>query len=110
VESLGVDQLATEIANGGVVLVDIREPAELTEQGRIPGSMWVPRGILEFRADPTSPHHQVGLDPDRRVVLHSAGGARSALAAAALQAMGYVRVAHLDGGVTAWKRAGRPTV
>jgi rhodanese-related sulfurtransferase len=52
----------------------------------------------------------MGLDPERRVIVHSTGGARSALAAASLQAMGYVRVAHLDGGLTAWKRAGRPAV
>jgi rhodanese-related sulfurtransferase len=110
VDSLSVEQVAAEMAGGGVVLLDVREPAELTEQGRIPGSLWVPRGILEFRADPTSPHHEMGLEPERRVILHSAGGARSALAAASLQAMGYVRVGHLDGGVAAWKRAGRPCV
>jgi rhodanese-related sulfurtransferase len=109
-ESVSVEQLAAEIAGGGVVLIDVREPAELTEQGRIAGSVWVPRGVLEFRADPTCPQHQMGLLPERRVILHSAGGARSTLAAAALQAMGYLRVAHLDGGVTAWKQAGRPTV
>lgn len=110
VVNLGADEVAYEVAGGDVVLVDLREPAELIEHGRIPGSLWVPRGVLEFQADPTSPHHQLGLEPDRRVILHSAGGARSALAAATLQAMGYLRIAHLDGGVAAWKRSGRPTV
>jgi rhodanese-related sulfurtransferase len=110
VVTLGVAQVAEEVARGGVVLVDVREPAELIEQGRIPGSLWVPRGVLEFRADPTSPHHEVGLEPDQRVIVHSGAGARSALAAAALQVMGYSRIAHLDGGVTAWRRAGHPTV
>jgi rhodanese-related sulfurtransferase len=65
-------------------------------------------GMLEFRADPTSPYHQDGFDPHRRIILHCATGGRSALAAAALQDMGYQNVAHLDGGFKAWTEAGRP--
>ena len=64
--------------------------------------------MFEFRADPTSSYHQAPLDPSRRVVLHCAAGGRSALAAATLQDMGYGNVAHLEGGFTAWKDAGRP--
>jgi rhodanese-related sulfurtransferase len=108
VTNLTVDQVATELDAGDVLLVDLREPSELAERGRIPGSTWVPRGMLEFRADPTSPYHQDGFDPDRRVIVHCASGGRSALAAAALQEMGYTNVAHLDGGITAWAEAGRP--
>lgn len=100
----GVDKEQTD----GVLLVDLREPGELTEAGRIPGSVHVPRGMLEFRADPTSPYHQNGFDPQRRIILHCATGGRSALAAAALQDMGYKNVAHLDGGFKAWAEAGRP--
>jgi rhodanese-related sulfurtransferase len=110
VESLTVDAVATELEAGTVLLLDVREAAELTEHGRIPGSVWVPRGVLEFRADPTSRDHQQGFDADRRVIVHCSGGDRSALAAATLQEMGFNHVAYLDGGITAWKRAGRPTV
>jgi rhodanese-related sulfurtransferase len=42
--------------------------------------------------------------------VYSAAGERSALAAATLRAMGYERVGHLEGGLAAWKQAGRPTV
>jgi rhodanese-related sulfurtransferase len=42
------------------------------------------------------------------VILHCAGGGRSALAADTLQQMGYGNVAHLEGGFTAWKAAGQP--
>jgi rhodanese-related sulfurtransferase len=108
VQNLTVDQVATELDTGDVLLVDLREPGELAEKGRIPGSTWVPRGMLEFRADTTSPYHQEGFDPDRRVIVHCASGGRSALAAAALEDMGYTNVAHLDGGITAWAEAGRP--
>lgn len=109
IENLTVEQLAAEIAAGDAVLVDLREPEELTANGKIPGSLNVPRGMLEFRADPTSSYHQEPLDPSKRVIVHCAAGGRSALAAATLQDMGYERVAQLEGGFNAWKQAGHPT-
>lgn len=107
IENLDADAVEAELASGDAVLVDLREAEELSATGRIPGSVHIPRGMLEFRADPTSPYHQAPLDPDTRVIVHCASGGRSALAAAALKDMGYDRVAHLDGGFTAWKDAGK---
>ena len=109
VENLSVEAVESELAAGDVVLVDVREADELDAQGRIAGSIHVPRGMLEFRADPSSPYHQQPLDPSKRVILHCASGGRSALAARTLQDMGYERVAHLDGGINAWKEAGKAT-
>ncbi len=108
VENLDADAVEAELSAGTAVLVDVREAEELDANGRIPDSVHVPRGMLEFRADPTSPYHQEPFDPATRIILHCAGGARSALAAATLQAMGYHDVAHLDGGFGAWKEAGKP--
>ncbi len=108
VENLTVDQAAAEIEQGDALLVDLREPGELAQQGAIPGAVHAPRGMLEFWADPTSPYHRAEFDPNRRVVLHCASGGRSALAADTLRQMGYANVAHLDGGFMAWKAAGRP--
>jgi rhodanese-related sulfurtransferase len=107
IQNLSVDQVADELAQGAVVLVDIREPGEWAA-GRIPGAIHVPRGLLEFNADPTSPAHHRELDPGKRVILHCASGGRSALAADTLQNMGYTNVAHLDGGFKAWVASGRP--
>lgn len=109
IENLGVDEVDKELRGGRAVLIDIREADELTSAGKIPGSVHVPRGMLEFRADTTSPYHQEPLDPSKRIILHCASGGRSALAAAVLQDMGYSEVAHLDGGINAWKEAGKPT-
>jgi rhodanese-related sulfurtransferase len=64
--------------------------------------------MLEFWADPASPYHREEFRPDRRVILHCASGGRSALAAAMLQELGYTDVAHLDGGINAWKEQGKP--
>ncbi|HVE94951.1 MAG TPA: rhodanese-like domain-containing protein [Acidimicrobiales bacterium] len=107
VENLSPDAVEAELASGEAVLVDLREAEELAN-GRIAGSVNIPRGMLEFRADPTSPYHLEPLDPNARVIVHCASGGRSALAAATLQEMGYERVAHLDGGLNAWKEAGKP--
>ena len=108
VENLTVDQVATELERGDVLLVDLREPNEREQSGTIPGAVAAPRGMLEFWADPTSAYHRPEFDPNRRVVLHCASGGRSALAADTLQQMGYTNVAHLEGGFNAWKAAGRP--
>jgi rhodanese-related sulfurtransferase len=109
VENLDPEAVERELQGGGAVLVDIRDAPELDADGRIPGALHVPRGMLEFRADTTSPYHQAPLEPGGRVILHCASGGRSALAAQTLQQMGYEDVAHLDGGIKAWKEAGKPT-
>jgi rhodanese-related sulfurtransferase len=108
VENLAPAMVAAELDAGGVVLVDVREPVERDDQGVILGAVHVPRGMLEFRADPSSPAHLSELSPERRVILHCASGGRSALAAVTLAAMGYRDVAHLDGGLAAWREAGLP--
>jgi rhodanese-related sulfurtransferase len=107
VENLDPDAVERALSGSDAILVDLREAEELEATGRIPGAVHVPRGMLEFRADPTSPYHQEPLDPSKRVILHCASGGRSALAAVTLQEMGYTDVAHLDGGIAAWKDAGK---
>lgn len=108
VENLTVDQVAGELDAGDTVFVDLREPEELAASGKIPGAVHVPRGMIEFRADPTSPYHNDALDPSKRTVLYCASGGRSALAAATLKDLGYANVAHLDGGFKTWAEAGKP--
>lgn len=105
IENLRPEEVRSELEDSSVLLVDVREPAE-TATGTIEGAALIPRGVLEFRADPAGPDHRVELWPDRRVILCSATGLRSALAARTLQELGYTDVAHLVGGITAWHRAG----
>lgn len=107
VEAVSVTAIEAEIS-AGAVLVDLREEDELRVEGWIDGSVWAPRGMLEFWADPTSADHRFEFQPDRRIVLYCAWGGRSALAADTLRRMGYERVAHLEGGLRAWKEAGQP--
>ena len=106
-EALSPDQV-TEEAKTGALLVDLREPEERVAQGTVPGAVFAPRGMLEFWADPDSPYHRAEFDPSRRLVLYCASGGRSALAVTTLAEMGYDDVAHLEGGLKAWKEAGLP--
>jgi rhodanese-related sulfurtransferase len=108
IDNLSVDQVAQEMERGDVLIVDLRESEELAQNGRIPGAVHAPRGMLEFYADPSSPYHREGFDPSKRVILHCAAGGRSALAVKTLKEMGYENVAHLEGGFGAWKESGKP--
>lgn len=109
IENIDVDRAAREIANGDdVVVVDVREPGEVSEHGRISRSVHAPRGMLEFHADPATPYHLEPLHPGRRVIVHCARGSRSALACVTLQQLGYANIANLEGGFEAWRDAGHP--
>ena len=107
VETLAPAQVAAEL-DDGAILIDLREPAECVAHGVIPGAIHAPRGMIEFYADPTSAYHRPAFDPAARVILACASGGRSALAADTLRRMGYARVAHLGGGLAAWREAGYP--
>ena len=83
-------------------LIDIREKGELDKTGRIENSNHIPRGMLEFWLDPDGPYFKSGkIDMNKEMVLFCAGGLRSALAAKALNEMGFEKVSHIDGGFAA---------
>jgi rhodanese-related sulfurtransferase len=108
VETLSVEQVRALLGDPSVQLIDVREPAEWGK-GRVPGAAHVPRGLLEFKADPSlEAYHDPAIDPAKRLVCYCASGGRSALAAKTLKDMGYPSVAHLLGGFTAWSEAGLP--
>jgi rhodanese-related sulfurtransferase len=90
----------------GVLLVDIRDIRELQRDGRIPGALHAPRGMLEFWIDPESPYYKDVFGSGKRFVFFCAGGLRSALATQAVQQMGLEPVCHIRGGFRAWKDSG----
>jgi rhodanese-related sulfurtransferase len=107
IENLSVAALKAEVrAGAGLLLIDIREIQERVDLGTLPGAKHAPRGMLEFWADPESPYYRDWFQEERRTVLFCASGGRSALAALALQQMGFTNVAHLDAGFGGWKEAG----
>jgi len=92
-----------------VVFVDIRDIRELEREGMIPNALHAPRGMLEFWVDPDSPYYKPIFGEGKRLVLYCASAWRSALATETLQNMGVPNICHLEGGFSAWKKAGLPT-
>jgi rhodanese-related sulfurtransferase len=108
IETLSVADAQKKLGDPNVVFVDIREPKELEREGLIPGAFNAPRGMLEFWVDPDSPYHKEALDLNKHLVLYCQSAWRSALATAALVDMGAPSVSHIEGGFSAWKKAGGP--
>jgi rhodanese-related sulfurtransferase len=108
VETIAAEAAVDLVGRDDVVLVDLRDPRELTREGKVPGAFHCPRGMLEFWIDPDSPYHKPVFQEDKRFVFFCAGGWRSALAAATAAEMGLKPVAHIAGGFGAWKAAGGP--
>jgi rhodanese-related sulfurtransferase len=108
VETLSIEEALKLHGSSDVLLVDIRDPRELSRDGRVPGAFHCTRGMLEFWIDPQSPYHKAQFAEDRKYVFFCAGGMRSALAAQTAKRMGLKPVAHIRGGFGAWKKAGGP--
>ena len=107
VKSLTPQEAFDEATSGRAVLLDVREPVEWEHY--IEGALQIPRGLLEFQADPKSPRYNAGLDPTRPVIVYCRSGVRAVLAALTLQTLGYTHVANLEGGFGAWQEAGLPS-
>jgi rhodanese-related sulfurtransferase len=103
---------ALSVMRDGAVLVDIRSEIQRASHGLIPGAIFHPRNVLEWRCDPSSGYDDPRLsrDPGRRIVLVCHEGYQSSLAAVTLQELGFVRATDLVGGFQAWAAAGLPVV
>lgn len=108
VRTLTQAEALEKLADDGVVFVDIRDVRELERLGMIPGAYHAPRGMLEFWVDPESPYYREIFGSGKEFVLYCGSAWRSALATAVLQEMGLSPVCHLEGGFTAWQKAGLP--
>ena len=100
---------AAEEQELGALLVDTRTSDQRSRDGAIPGALVIDRTILEWRLDPTSPHHiPEARDHDVRVMLICAQGFSSILAAASLLDLGLHNTTDVIGGFEAWRTAGLP--
>jgi rhodanese-related sulfurtransferase len=101
---------ASAAVGHGALLVDIRTDAQRERDGVVPGSLYIPRNVLEWRCDPSSDYRDPrASDPDRQVIVMCNEGYQSSLAAATLQELGLPRATDLDGGFRAWRASGLPT-
>lgn len=104
--------IAKQLAAGhAYILLDVREPGEFGSL-RIPGSINVPRGVLEqsceWEYDETVPELAGGRE--REIVVICRSGYRSVLAVDVMQQMGFTCVVSLRSGVRGWNDSELPLV
>lgn len=99
---MSMDELARRLAarQNDLVVLDVREK-DAFDAGHLPGAMFLPRGQLELRVNEAFP------DPTVRIIAVCEFGKISTLAAATLRALGFQHASALDGGMKAWREAGR---
>lgn len=103
-------ELAAELSSERPpVVVDTRTHTDRERMGVIPGSIHVPRTVLEWHLDPANGYrHPAVTGFDQPLVVVCNGGYSSSLAAASLQQLGFTNVRDLIGGVRAWTQHGHP--
>jgi rhodanese-related sulfurtransferase len=100
-------QASEMIGKDNVVIVDVRDAKELEQSGKVAGAVHIPRGLLEFKADPESPVREQKMDRSKTVILYCGTGGRSALAGKTLKELGYDKVFNL-GAFKDWAESGGP--
>jgi rhodanese-related sulfurtransferase len=105
VAKISPQDAAALVGRDNVLVVDVRDGAELQSAGKVKGATHVSRGMLEFRADPESPYHDKAFNRDKTVLVYCASGGRSALAGKTLQDLGYKDVRNL-GAFKDWVESG----
>lgn len=105
IETISIAAAKQLIGASNATFLDIRDIRELWREGKIPGAVHTPRGMLEFWADPDCGYHREIFSSGNKLVLYCAAAARSALATKALQDMGLENICHLEGGFGAWREA-----
>jgi rhodanese-related sulfurtransferase len=98
-----VAEVAKQVAAGQMVLIDVREIAEVRASGRADGALVIPLSLLPLKADPRQPG--VEVPQGKPVAVYCASGARSASAAQLLERLGYGPVTNL-GGLRDWAAGG----
>jgi len=93
------------VADGSLMLVDIRDITELKTTGHATGAAHIPLTVFRMKADPSSPECHPKLSVDKPVALYCASGARSKMAAKMLMQMGYREVYNM-GALHHWQMAG----
>jgi rhodanese-related sulfurtransferase len=110
IRELSHEELAEALEEGEPwLIVDVREPYEY-ERLHVPGSVLIPRGLLEGAADAQGPHRIQALCEarSRPLALLCATGARSALAAVVLGQLGFSNVVNIAGGIQLWESEDLP--
>ena len=108
VERLSSEDAIARHGKDNVVIIDVRDGKAIDETGTIAGALRIPRGFIEFAADPATDFHNPAIGKDKEILLVCGAGGMAALTGQTLKEMGYETVYNI-GGFSAWKEAGGPT-
>ncbi len=93
----------SEAVSAGAIVVDVRDSAQRSEQGELPGAYIIDLTVLEWRLAPSSAYRSIDVAPDQVVILVCRQGYSSSLAVARLQDLGLIGATDLIGGYEAWR-------
>ena len=99
------EEAVKQSASENYVHIDVRDSAGIAETGTIAGALRIPRGMMEFVADESTPFYNDALKKDAKLMLVCGAGGQAALAGKTLLEMGYQSVTNI-GGISEWKDAG----
>jgi rhodanese-related sulfurtransferase len=94
----------------GAALVDLRSQDERRREGIIPGSVHIPRSVLEWRLDPDSGYSNPYVRLEQRIIVFCAHGFSSSFAAVTVRELGCRSSTDIVGGFAGWKAAGLPVL
>ncbi|VAV86020.1 hypothetical protein MNBD_BACTEROID02-1143 [hydrothermal vent metagenome] len=105
IDQITPKQLKSQKNNEGTLIIDVREKGEF-DAGNIPGSVLIPRGLLEFRIGSSGFWESNNMEmphKGQKIIIYCAHGARGSLATKSLNQMGYKNVVNLEGGFHDWE-------
>jgi MFS family permease len=109
IEPRRTPEQALEALRDGALIIDVRSNEDRHERGVVPGSIHIPRSVLEWRVDPDCDfRNPAACKLEREVILMCADGYSSGFAALSLRELGFGRATDMVGGFSAWKAAGLP--
>ena len=107
VEKISVNDGIKKHNDGAALFIDVRDSADIERTGTIANCLRIPRGMMEFVADESSPLHNEKLSKNNEIVLVCGAGGMAALTGKTLLEMGYTRIQNV-GAIGDWIEAGGP--
>ena len=107
VEKISVNDGIKKHNDGAALFIDVRDSADIARTGTISNCLRIPRGMMEFVADESSPLHNDKLSKNNEIVLVCGAGGMAALTGKTLLEMGYTKIQNV-GAIGDWIEAGGP--
>ena len=108
VPTIDVADAVSLMDSGNAVVIDVRDGKEIDQSGTVKDALRIPRGMIEFVADPSTDFYNDQISIDKEILVICGAGGMAALTGKTLVDMGYDKVHNL-GGFSGWKDAGGPT-